>query len=242
MPGDETACTDQSTQETSPTLPSAPATYHSTARGVATRRRRRALVLLSRRDGRQHAEAGPAVHGLRLSRHGLRLPARALQHGLPTAVAERPAGLHDRRPLLAPASRAVSRHPRPVRSSRLLAPRRDLLRPQHRSAPPGTAGPSHHLLAGAGGLRGARHSAHPHAARAGADTAAGDRAAVPATDQPAGSLLARPFIATTTKRSRNIAATGSCWRTSCIPRSRPDRRRCGAPPGTADPGWSAISA
>ena len=54
----------------------------------------------------------------------------------------------------------------------------------------------------------------------------------------------RVSIATTTKPSRNIAATGSCSRTSCIPRSHrlPRRRRSGARPRAAVPGWSAISA
>ena len=76
----------------------------------------------------------------------------------------------------------------------------------------------------------------------GADAPAGDRAAVPATGQPAGALLARPSIATTMPPSRNIAASGSCSRTSCIPRSPRRRPPCGAPPSAAGPGWSAISA
>ena len=58
---------------------------------------------------------------------------------------------------------------------------------------------------------------------AGTDAPQGDRAAVPATGQSAGASPRRPSIATTMPPSRNFAASGSCSRTSCIPRS-PRRR------------------
>src|SRR5205823_14279621 len=48
----------------------------------------------------------------------------------------------------------------------------------------------HHLLARAGGLRGARYPTRPHAARAAFDAFAGDRTLVPAADRVACRLLA----------------------------------------------------
>ena len=162
--------------------------------GVASARdaqNARAVVLLSRRDRRQHAEARPAVHGFRLQRHGLRLSPRALQHGLSTAVAQRAARPHHRRPVLASAERVAARHSRAVRQSPHAGARFDLLCPQHRPAPAGAARPPDRLLACADRLRGAGHSAHPDAPRAGADLPAGDRAAMPSARQPAGAVLAR---------------------------------------------------
>ena len=150
----------------------------------------RVVVLLSRRDRRQHAEARPAVHGFRIQRHGLRLSPRALQHGLSTAVAQRAARLHHRRPVLASAERVAARHSRAVRQSPHVGARFDLLCPQHRPAPAGAARSPDRLLACADRLRGAGHSAHPDAPRAGADLPAGDRAAMPSARQPAGAVLA----------------------------------------------------
>ena len=149
------------------------------------------VVLLSRRDRRQHAEARPAVHGFRIQRHGLRLSPRALQHGLSTAVAQRAARLHHRRTVLASAERVAARHSHAVRQSPHDGARFDLLCPQHRPAPAGAARPPDRLLARPDRLRGAGHSAHPDAPRVGADLPAGNRAAMPSARQPAGAVLAR---------------------------------------------------
>ena len=209
----------------------------SVARG-----RQRTAVLLSRRDGCQHAEAGPAVHGLRLSRHGLRLSARALQHRLSAAMAQHPAGLHERCAILAPGSRAAARHSRPVRPSRRAPPRGGLLCPQHRSASARAAGATDHPLARARGLRGARHSPHPDAARARCRRCCARSSAVPATDQPAGAFLAglpSQLLCGGPEISRRLVPAREQAASLDLRRRRPP---CGAPPSAAGPGWSAISA